>query len=135
MAKQWHEDQPIYRQLRDHMVGLILEGALAEGDSIPSVRTVSSEYQINHLTVSKAYQLLVDEEFVEKKRGLGMFVVEGAKAKVLQAEKEQFLMVELPRLIKRIEHLGMTPEQLMAALNHGSKVNKEQKGGEDDSVN
>lgn len=129
MAKQWHEDQPIYRQLRDHMVGLILEDALAEGDSIPSVRTVSAEYQINHLTVSKAYQMLADEGFVEKKRGLGMFVVEGAKAKVLQAEKEQFLMVELPRLIKRIERLGMTPEQLMTALDHSSKMSEHKKGG------
>jgi GntR family transcriptional regulator len=113
MQDQWNDDQPIYRQLRDRMVGLILEGAFVEGDAIPSVRTVSADYQINHLTVSKAYQALVDEGLVEKRRGLGMFVVPGAQKKILHAEKTQFLTVELPKLLQRIEQLGISREELL----------------------
>lgn len=122
MQEQWNDDQPIYRQLRDRMVGLILEGALTEGDAIPSVRTVSAEYQINHLTVSKAYQALVDEGLVEKRRGLGMFVIQGAREKILHSEKQQFLTVELPKLLQRIEQLGISQNEL---LTHIQSANKE----------
>lgn len=116
MQDQWNDDQPIYRQLRDRMVGLILEGAFQEGESIPSVRAVSADYQINHLTVSKAYQALVDEGLVEKRRGLGMFVVPGAQEKILHAEKTQFLTIELPKLIQRIEQLGISKQELLGYL-------------------
>ena len=116
MQDQWNDDQPIYRQLRDRMVGLILDGAFVEGDAIPSVRTVSADYQINHLTVSKAYQALVDEGLVEKRRGLGMFVITGAQGKILKAEKAQFLTVELPKLIQRIEQLGISKQELLGYL-------------------
>ena len=74
MDPQWDDSQPIYRQLRDRVVAMILEGALKEGDPLPSVRSVAAEYQINPLTVLKGYQSLVDEGLVEKRRGLGMFV-------------------------------------------------------------
>ncbi|WP_053981589.1 GntR family transcriptional regulator [Marinagarivorans algicola] len=116
MPEQWNDSQPIYRQLRDKMVGLILEGALIEGESIPSVRTVSSEYKINHLTVSKAYQSLVDEGLLEKRRGLGMFVLTGARQRILQAEKTQFLTVELPQLVMRLSQLGISPNELITHL-------------------
>lgn len=112
MQIQWNDDQPIYKQLHEHMIGLILDGALVEGEAIPSVRSVSAEYQINHLTVSKAYQALVDDNLVEKRRGLGMFVLEGAREKVLAAERQQFLSIELPKLLIRIEKLGISREAL-----------------------
>lgn len=113
---EWSDDSPIYRQLRDRMVGLILQGAFNEGEAIPSVRSVSADYQINHLTVSKAYQALVDEGLVEKRRGLGMFVVEGAREKILTAEREVFLTQELPRLLQRIKQLGISEQDLIAYL-------------------
>ena len=113
---EWSDDSPIYRQLRDRMVGLILQGAFDEGEAIPSVRSVSADYQINHLTVSKAYQALVDEGLVEKRRGLGMFVVEGAREKILTAEREVFLTQELPRLFQRIKQLGISEQDLIAYL-------------------
>jgi len=111
--QQWNDDQPIYRQLRDRMVGLIMEGAYLEGDAIPSVRAVSSEYQINHITVSKAYQELVDEGLVEKRRGLGMFVIEGARENISKAEREKFLTIELPQLLQRIAQLGISKKELL----------------------
>ncbi|MDN3640556.1 GntR family transcriptional regulator [Simiduia curdlanivorans] len=115
--QQWNDDQPIYRQLRDRMVGLIMEGAYLEGDAIPSVRAVSSEYQINHLTVSKAYQELVDEGLVEKRRGLGMFVIEGAREHISKAEREKFLSIELPQLLQRIAQLGISKKELVEHIN------------------
>ncbi len=93
-----------------------MEGAYAEGDSIPSVRAVSAEYQINHLTVSKAYQELVDEGLVEKRRGLGMFVIEGARENILKAEKEKFLNVEFPQLLQRIMQLGISKDELIERI-------------------
>ena len=115
--QQWNDDQPIYRQLKDRMVGLTMEGAYAEGDAIPSVRAVSSEYQINHITVSKAYQELVDEGLVEKRRGLGMFVIEGARENILKVEREKFLTVEFPQLLQRIIQLGISKDELIERIN------------------
>ncbi len=121
MAEQWNNDQPIYRQLHDKMVGFILDGSLKEGEAIPSVRTVSADYQINHLTVSKAYQALVDDGLVEKRRGLGMFVLPGAQDKMLNIEKTQFLTVELPKLLRRIEQLGISQTELITQLQNIKK--------------
>ena len=116
MQEQWKDDQPIYRQLRDRMIGLIMEGAYNEGEAIPSVRAVSAEFQINHLTVSKAYQELVDEGLVEKRRGLGMFVIEGAREKILNTEREKFLAIELPQLLQRILQLGISKDELIQKI-------------------
>jgi GntR family transcriptional regulator len=95
---------------------MILEGNLVEGEALPSVRTVSAEYQLNPITVSKAYQMLVDDQLAEKKRGLGMFVVDGAKDKLLQQERELFLTTELPALLRKIKRLNITKEELMEAF-------------------
>ena len=116
MQEQWKDDQPIYRQLRDRMIDLIMEGAYNEGEAIPSVRAVSAEFQINHLTVSKAYQELVDEGLVEKRRGLGMFVIEGAREKILNTEREKFLAIELPQLLQRILQLGISKDELIQKI-------------------
>ena len=116
MAANWNDNQPIYRQLRDKVVGLILDEVLAEGDALPSVRNVAAEYQLNPITVSKAYQELVDEGLVEKRRGLGMFVLDGAKSRLLEAEREQFMREELPAFVERVERLGIDPGKLLQQI-------------------
>ena len=116
MQIQWDDSQPIYLQLRNRVQNMILEGNLVEGEALPSVRTVSAEYQLNPITVSKAYQMLVDDQLAEKKRGLGMFVVDGAKDKLLQQERELFLTTELPALLRKIKRLNITKEELMEAF-------------------
>ena len=112
---EWTDGQPIYRQLRDRGVHMILDGVLKEGDSLPSVRTVAAEYRVNPLTVLKAYQQLVDEDLVEKKRGLGMFVKAGARELLLKGERQKFLSEQWPGIAKTIERLGLTPKELMEA--------------------
>ena len=107
MEPNWSDNQPIYRQLRDRVVAMILEDALKEGDPLPSVRSVAAEYQINPLTVLKGYQSLVDEGLVEKRRGLGMFVKEGARRNLMKNEREQFLKHEWPQIVLRIERLDL----------------------------
>jgi GntR family transcriptional regulator len=114
MDGEWNDSQPIYRQLRDRIVAMILDGALNEGDSLPSVRTVSAESRVNPLTVMKGYQQLVDEGLVETRRGLGMFVNQGARGLLLKSEREGFLKDEWPRLREHIERLGLTVEELLA---------------------
>ena len=114
MDREWNDRQPIYRQLRDRVVALILDGALREGDAVPSVRTVAAEYRINPLTVLKAYQELADEGLVEKRRGLGMFVTDGAREALLKSEREHFLREEWPRLRARIERMGLDTQKLLA---------------------
>jgi GntR family transcriptional regulator len=111
----WNDDQPIYRQLRDRMVAMILEHALAEGDALPSARTVSAEYRINHLTVLKAYQELADEGLVESRRGVGLFVNPGARERLLRSERRRFLDDEWPRVRATIQRLGLSPEELLRA--------------------
>lgn len=111
----WNDDQPIYRQLRDRMVAMILEHALAEGDALPSARTVSAEYRINHLTVLKAYQELADEGLVENRRGVGLFVNPGARERLLRSERRRFLDDEWPRVRATIQRLGLSPEELLRA--------------------
>jgi DNA-binding transcriptional regulator YhcF (GntR family) len=115
MDLEWNDGQPIYRQLRDHVVGMILDGALKEGDPLPSVRNVSAEYRVNPLTILKAYQQLVDEEIVEKRRGLGMFVKMGARDLLLQAERHKFLSEQWPRITAAIQRLGLKAEELLNA--------------------
>jgi GntR family transcriptional regulator len=113
MDPKWNEDQPIYRQLRDRVVTMILEGILTDGDALPSVRNVASEYRLNPLTVMKGYQELVDEGLVEKKRGRGMFVNEGAQTKLLLDERQRFVDKEWPMVLATIKRLGLDAEELM----------------------
>jgi GntR family transcriptional regulator len=115
MDREWSDHRPIYRQLRDRVVAMILDGVLAEGDPLPSVRNVAAEYRVNPLTVLKSYQELVDEGLVESRRGRGMFVNPGARDLVLAAEREKFLGEEWPRVRATIERLGITVEELLAA--------------------
>ncbi len=115
MDREWNDSQPIYRQLRDRVVAMILDGILNEGDPLPSVRTVSAEYRVNPLTVLKGYQQLVDEQFVESKRGLGMFVKSGARGLLLQGERQKFLAEEWPRVYATIQRLGLKPGELLNA--------------------
>src|SRR3954464_9163062 len=106
MDREWSDNQPIYRQLRDRVVAMILEGILKEGDSLPSVRNVAAEYRVNPLTVMKSYQALVDEGLVEMRRGRGMFITAGARALLLETERQRFLEEEWPRVRDTIERLG-----------------------------
>jgi GntR family transcriptional regulator len=115
MDLAWNDSQPIYRQLRDRVIALILDGALNEGDPLPSVRTVAAEYRLNPITVLKAYQHLVDEELVESRRGRGMFIRPGARALLLAAEREKFLAEQWPRIRATINRLGLTADELLAA--------------------
>jgi GntR family transcriptional regulator len=121
MEPTWSDNQPIYRQLRDRVVAMILEDTLKEGDPLPSVRSVAAEYQINPLTVLKGYQSLVDEGLVEKRRGLGMFVKEGARRSLMKNEREQFLKSEWPLILQRIQRLGLDLMQLAREGEKGSK--------------
>jgi GntR family transcriptional regulator len=113
MDGEWNDSQPIYRQLRDRVVALILDGVLKEGDPLPSVRNVAAEYRVNPLTVLKGYQELVDEQLVEKKRGIGMFIKPGAHHLLLKGERQRFLAEQWPRVYATIQRLGLTPKELL----------------------
>jgi GntR family transcriptional regulator len=113
MDREWNDNQPIYRQLRDRVVAMILDGILKEGDPLPSVRTVAAEYRVNPLTVLKGYQQLVDEQLVESRRGRGMFINAGARNMLLQGEREKFLAEEWPRIQATIQRLGLKSEELL----------------------
>lgn len=117
MDREWNDNQPIYRQLRDRVIAMLLDGVLQEGDPLPSVRNVAAEYRVNPLTVLKAYQELVDEELVEKRRGLGMFVKTGARKLLLKGERQRFLNEEWPRIQATIQRLGLNAEELLQAGN------------------
>ena len=119
------EGQPIYRQLRDRVIALIMDGVLGEGEALPSVRTVAVEFTVKPLTVLKAYQQLADDDLVESKRGRGMFVMPGARARLLAAERERFLKEEWPRVIERIERLGLTTQDLMTTERPSSRAKEE----------
>lgn len=112
-AIEWNDSAPIYRQLKERVVARMLDGELKPGDALPSVRQVAAEYQLNPITVSRAYQELVDETLVEKRRGLGMYVTEGASEKLLASEREHFLHEEWPLVLERIARLGLSTEQLL----------------------
>ncbi|MFL5236425.1 MAG: GntR family transcriptional regulator [Rhizomicrobium sp.] len=113
MEHEWNANQPIYRQLRSRIVAMILDHVLDEGDPLPSVRNVAAEYRVNPLTVLKAYQQLADEHIVEKRRGLGMFINDGARTLLLDAERERFLSEEWPAIAATIQRLGLKPDDLL----------------------
>ncbi|HSR58122.1 MAG TPA: GntR family transcriptional regulator [Candidatus Binataceae bacterium] len=117
MDREWNNTQPIYRQLRDRVVAMILDGVLKEGDPLPSVRTVAAEYRVNPLTVLKGYQQLVDEGLVETRRGRGMFINAGARDLLLRGERQKFLGEEWPRIQATIQRLGLKAEELLHASN------------------
>lgn len=123
MQPKWDDKQPIYRQLKDRVLEMILDGYLADGDALPSVRTVAAEYQINPLTVLKGYQELVDEGLVEKQRGKGMFVTSGARDRLLASERQRFVDEEWPRVLTTIERLGLDLDEL--STQRPAKVEKE----------
>ena len=121
MDPQWEDSVPIYRQLRDRVVAMILEGVLKEGDALPSVRSVASEFRLNPLTVLKGYQQLVDEHLVEKRRGRGMFVSTGAGAALLKDERHRFLEDEWPKVYATIARLGLSAPDLLRGVGAGAK--------------
>jgi GntR family transcriptional regulator len=122
MDGEWNDSQPIYRQLRDLVAAMILDRVLAEGDPLPSVRNVAAEYRVNPLTVLKSYQQLVDEELVEKKRGVGMFIKPGARDLLLQGERQKFLTEQWPRVFATIQRLGLTARELLDAAPAGASA-------------
>ena len=113
MDHEWNDSQPIYRQLRDLVVAMILDGVLKEGDPLPSVRNVAAEYRVNPLTVLKGYQQLVEEGLIESRRGLGMFINAGARELLLRSERRKFLAEEWPRIHESIQRLGLKAEELL----------------------
>lgn len=113
MTAQWNDSQPIYWQLKERTIAMILDGTLAEGEALPSVRTVASEFHLNPITVSKSYQALVEDGLVEKRRGLGMFVREGARKNLIASERDKFLKEEWPAMLSRIDQLGLKVEKLV----------------------
>src|SRR5689334_14852766 len=116
MDREWNDTQPIYRQLRDRVVALMLDGVLNEGDPLPSVRTVAAEQRLNPITVLKAYQELVDEQLVETRRGRGMFINAGARELLFQGERQKFIEESWPRIHATIQRLGLTPQELLDAV-------------------
>ena len=127
MDRAWNDTQPIYRQLRDRVVAMILDGLLKEGDPLPSVRTVAADYRVNPLTVLKGYQELVDQELVETRRGLGMFVKEGAHKLLLRGERQKFLEQEWPRIQATIQRLGLSAEELLDGSARRKKSKEEER--------
>ena len=115
MDNEWNDNQPIYRQLRDRVIAMILDGVLNEGDPLPSVRNVAAEFRVNPLTVLKAYQQLADEQIVEKRRGLGMYINSGARKLLLQAERRRFMQEQWPAIYATIQRLGLTPQDLLSS--------------------
>jgi GntR family transcriptional regulator len=119
MTVGWNDKTPIYRQLKERVVGMMLDGDLKAGDALPSVRQIAADYQLNPITVSKAYQELVDEQLVEKRRGIGMYVTEGASEKLLASERERFINEEWPAMLERIRRLGLDIKQLLSNVDNG----------------
>jgi GntR family transcriptional regulator len=124
MDPKWNEDLPIYRQLRDRVVAMILEGVLEDGDALPSVRNVAAEYRLNPLTVLKGYQELVDEGLVEKKRGRGMFVNDGARIQLMKDERQKFIDKEWPMVSATIQRLGLSAKELLNNIDTKGKSGK-----------
>jgi GntR family transcriptional regulator len=127
MDREWNDSEPIYRQIRDRVVAMILDGVLKEGDPLPSVRNVAAEYRVNPLTVLKGYQQLVDEGLVETKRGRGMFINKGARDLLLQGERQKFVAEQWPRVYETIQRLGLTLEELLSAAEAVKRAKTEQR--------
>ena len=125
MEGEWNDTQPIYRQLRDRVVTMILEGVLTDGDPLPSVRTVAAEYRLNPLTVLKGYQELVDEGLVEKRRGRGMFVLEGARKALMKDERQSFLNEQWPEIVATMRRLNLDPAELLSRLPEAAPVEED----------
>ncbi|ASR44248.1 MULTISPECIES: GntR family transcriptional regulator [unclassified Luteimonas] len=119
---EWSDGAPIYRQLKERVIAMMLDGVLKPGDALPSVRQVAAEYQLNPITVSRAYQELADEALVEKRRGLGMFVTEEASRKLRTSERERFLHEEWPLVVERIERLGLSARDLLQSIGNGANA-------------
>ena len=119
MSNDWNNNAPIYRQLKDRIVAMLLDGLLKPGDALPSVRQIAADFQLNPITVSRAYQELADATLVEKRRGIGMYVTDGAREKLVVSERERFLQEEWPQMLERIRRLGMNMEELLSAANVG----------------
>lgn len=117
MVTHWNDKDPIYRQLYDHLVTMILDGVVGEGEGMPSVRQIAADERINPITVSKSFQLLLDDGVVEKRRGLGMFVLEGAREKLLEHQRQAFLTEEWPQVRRKIDRLGLEPARLLESSN------------------
>ncbi len=132
MDPQWDDSAPIYRQLRDRVVVMILEGVLKEGDALPSVRSVAVEFHLNPLTVLKGYQQLVEEQLVEKRRGLGMFVSVGALKALMKGERQRFLEDEWPKVYATIQRLGFSPSELLRGSAHAPATPLPPTAGHDD---
>jgi GntR family transcriptional regulator len=122
MSQSWHDNAPIYRQLKEKVVNMILGDELKPGEALPSVRQIAADFQLNPITVSRAYQELVDENIVEMKRGLGMFVLDGAKERLLSSERERFLQEEWPAVVKRMQNLGIDLTQLLQQSKTGERT-------------
>jgi len=119
MTITWNDKSPIYLQLKERVVGMMLDEVIKSGDALPSVRQIAAEYSLNPITVSRAYQELVDDALVEKRRGLGMYVMEGAREKLLASERERFILTEWPALLERIRRLGIDLDDLLKAGKSG----------------
>ncbi len=126
MSVVWNDTTPIYLQLKARIIAMILDGLIHPGDAVPSVRQVAADYQLNPITVSRAYQELADEGVVEKRRGLGMFVTENAPQQLLASERQQFLTREWPLVVERIQRLGLDWDELRQQIDAGLTVAKEQ---------
>jgi len=119
VGNEWNDSQPIYRQLRDRVIAMILDAEIREGDALPSVRTVAADYRVNPLTVLKAYQQLADEQIVEKRRGVGMFIKAGVRQQLLRDERQRFLKEEWPDVLATLQRLGLSAEDLLNGANGG----------------
>lgn len=128
MSTTWNDSAPIYRQLKERVLSMILDGSLKAGDALPSVRQIAADFQLNPITVSRAYQELVDDNLVEKRRGLGMYVLDGASAQLLATERERFLRDEWPAMLARIERLGLSLSQLVRSV-EANDMHVEEKNG------
>ncbi len=127
MDREWNDSEPIYRQIRDRVVAMILDGVLKEGDPLPSVRNVAAEYRVNPLTVLKGYQQLVDAGLVETKRGRGMFINVGARDLLLQGERQKFVVQQWPRVYETIQRLGLTLEELLSAAEAAKRAKTQER--------
>lgn len=119
MSNDWNNNAPIYRQLKDRIIGMLLDGLLKPGDALPSVRQIAADFQLNPITVLRAYQELADETLVEKRRGIGMYVTDGAHEKLLASERERFMSEEWPAMLERIRRLGLSTVDLLSAASAG----------------